>query len=275
MSNPKAMRTITTAAMGILTLIMAVPLAWVILMSFKNTREIIMTSPFSIPEVFRFGNYIEAWTKGQIGDYFFNSVFITGSSTLFVVLFGTLFAYALSRLRWRLKNFFFGIILLGLMIPIHATLIPVFVILKNMGLLNTHLCLILPYIASGLPMAIFIFRNFMIGIPKEMEEAAFIDGCGVFRSFFHIILPVIQPAIITVVILTFMHFWNEFVLASTVVQKKALGTLPIGLQYFQSEFTVDWGAMSAGIVVSVIPVFVIYLIFNDIIEKSVVSGALK
>ncbi len=273
--NLKWSRIAINSVMIILSIIMMIPLVWVILMSFKSTQEIILTSAFSLPKTFGFQNYVEAWVKGMIGEYFFNSVYVTSVTTLFVIVLGTLLAYALSRLRWKSKNIFFTIILLGLMIPIHARVIPVFIIIKNMGLLNSSLCLILPYIASGLPMAVYIFRNFMIGIPKEMEEAAFIDGCSVFRSFASVILPTIRPAIITVVILTFMQFWNEFVLASTVVQRKSLNTLPIGLQNFQSEFSVDWGAMSAGIVVSVIPVLIAYTIFNDLIEKSVVSGALK
>jgi raffinose/stachyose/melibiose transport system permease protein len=275
MAAKNVSRAIINAVMALLSVLMTIPLIWIILMSLKSTREIIGTSVFSLPAAFRFDNYAEAWIKGMIGDYFLNSIVVTGASTFFVVALGTLFAYALARMRWRLSNLVFGIILLGLMVPIHATLIPVFVTLKHLGLLNSLLCLILPYIASGLPLAIFIFRNFMISIPKEMEEAAFLDGCSVPQSFSLVIVPVIRPAIITVVILTFMHYWNEFVFASTVVQRKALGTLPIGLQYFQSEFTVDWGAMSAGVVVSVVPVLVVYMIFNDVIEKSIVSGALK
>ncbi|MFA9380462.1 MAG: carbohydrate ABC transporter permease [Acetanaerobacterium sp.] len=258
-----------------LTGLMVLPLIWVVLMSLKSTQDIMTTSVFSLPSHPMIENYVAAWVDGHIGEYFFNSIFITSTTTIFVIAFGTMCAYALARLRWKRRNVFFTIILLGLMIPIHATLIPVFMILRNLHLLNTYLCLILPYIAAGLPMAIFIFRNFMMGIPKEMEEAACIDGCGVWRSFLLIILPIIRPAIITVIILTFMNFWNEFVVASTIVQRQALNTLPIGLQAFQGEFSVNWGAMSAGIVISIIPVLICYILFNDIIDKSVVAGALK
>lgn len=268
-------KTLIFVFMLILSIVMLVPLFWVILMSFKDTTDIITSSPFSLPTSFNFQNYINAWVQGNIGKYFWNSIYITGITTLFVIVFGTMIAYALSRMRWKLKNFFFGIILVGMMIPVYATLIPIFITLKTFNLFNSPLCLILPYIASGLPLAVYIFRNFMIGIPKEMEEAACIDGCGVFRSFAFIIVPTIRPAIITVIILTFMGYWNEFVMAMAFIQNKAFATLPIGLQAFQGEFTVDWGSISAGIVVSIIPVLIFYLIFNDMIDKSVVSGALK
>ena len=257
------------------SILMLIPMFWMINMSFKSTNEIITSSAFALPEKFSFANYVDAWFKGHIGEYFFNSVFVTFVSTTFIIIFGSMAAYALSRMRWKFKDLFINAILLGMMIPIHATLIPVFITLKYMKLLNSSLCLILPYIASGLPMAIYIFRNFMLTIPKEMEEAANIDGCGVIRTFIFIILPNIRSAIITVIILTFMRLWNEFVLASVVIQKRALNTLPIGLQTFQTEFGVNWGGMAAGVVVSILPVFITYMIFNDMIDKSIVSGALK
>ncbi len=259
----------------ILAVMTLFPLIWILLMSFKDTKDILMSSAFSLPKVWRFENYINAWVKGHIGEYFFNTVFVTAISTAFVILFGTSMGYAFSRLIWKNKNRVFTIVLLGLMIPVHATLIPLFVILKNMHVLNTHASLILPYIAAGLPMAVFIFRNFMIGIPKEMEEAACIDGCNVFQSFAYVIVPTIKPAVMTVIILTFMHYWNEYVVASVIIQKQTLNTLPIGLKAFQGEFTVDWGAMCAAIVVSSIPVLIVYLFSNDLIDKSVVAGALK
>ena len=271
----KSTRFILHIVIGFLAIMTLFPLLWILMMSVKDTQDILTSSAFSLPKTWHFDNYVIAWVKGHVGDYFFNSILVTVSSTLFVIILATLMGYAFSRLRWKHRDFVFAIVLLGLMIPVHATLTPLFVILKNMKLLNSYASLILPYVASGLPMAVFIFRNFMIGIPKEMEEAACIDGCNVYKSFFYIIIPIIKPAIVTVIILTFMHFWNEYVLASVIVQKQAFNTLPIGLKAFQSEFTVDWGAMCAAIIVSSIPVLIIYLIFNKIIDKSIVAGALK
>lgn len=265
-------------AYGILILffvIMVVPMIWMILMSFKSTSEIMNGSVFSLPEQFNFNNYVVAWTEGKIKEYFLNSVIVTITATFFVIVFGATTAYALSRMKWRLKDTVLNFFLLGMMIPIHATLVPVFVTLKNLHLLNSYLCLILPYIASGLPMAIYIFKGFIIGIPHEMEEAAALDGCSTERAFVSVILPILKPAVITVVILTFLQFWNEYVMASTLVQNTKLNTLPIGMQAFKGEFSVDWGSMCAGIVVSALPIFVLYMIFNKTIDRSIAVGAMK
>jgi len=272
---PKSTRVIIHVVIAFFLIMTLLPLVWILLMSVKDTQDVLTSAAFSLPKTWHFDNYIIAWVKGHVGEYFFNSIFVTVISTLLVIIFSTLMGYAFSRLRWKYRDTIFIIILLGLMIPVHATLIPLFVILKKMELLNSYASLILPYVASGLPMAVYIFRNFMLGIPNEMEEAACLDGCTIFQSFIKIIVPIIKPAVITVIILNFMHFWNEYVLASVIIQNQAFNTLPIGLKAFQSEFTVDWGAMCAAIVASSIPVLIIYLLFNDVIEKSVVAGALK
>ena len=132
--------------------------------------------------------------------------------------------YAITRMKWRGSNAALGFLMLGMMVPIHATLIPLFLIMQKAGLLNTHWCIIIPYIAAGLPLAVFIISNFLRSIPHELEEAAFIDGCGVIKSFVHIIIPVLKPAVATVAIFTFMSNWNEFIMASTYLQTSELYT---------------------------------------------------
>ena len=266
------------AAYGVLIIffiIMVVPMLWMLLMSFKSTSEIMRGSIFALPENFNFDNYISAWIQGRIGDYFFNSILVTAVSTFFVILLGVTTAYALARMKWKMRDGVLGFFLLGLMIPMHATLVPVFLTLKSLHLINSYLCLILPYIASGLPMAIYIFKSFIMGIPQEMEEAAALDGCSTERAFISVILPILKPSVITVVILTIMQFWNEQVMASTLLQNPSLNTLPVGLQAFQGEFSVDWGGMCAGIVISALPMLILYMIFNKTIDRSIAAGAMK
>jgi raffinose/stachyose/melibiose transport system permease protein len=161
------------------------------------------------------------------------------------------------------------------MVPIHAVLLPVFIMLRNMKMLNSYQALILPYIAFALPMAIFILVGFFQSLPKELEESAFLDGCSIYGTFFKIILPLVKPAIATVSIFTFLSTWNEMVFAITFISKNEFKTLTVGILQMVGQYSTDWGSMGAGLVIATLPTILVYMIFSNQVESSMTAGAVK
>ncbi|MEK8129468.1 carbohydrate ABC transporter permease [Paenibacillus filicis] len=260
--------------MLVIAVIQLVPLAWLVLISFKNNSEIQVGSIFSLPKEWLFSNYASAWVQGQVGDNFVNSVIVGVVTVFFVLLLSSMMAYGLTRLRFKYNNVLLLILLAGVMVPIHATLVPLFLLLKNLGLLKTQLAIILPYITTSIPIGIFILSSFLRGLPKELEEAAFIDGYGIIRSFFQVIVPLLRPALASVGIFTFLHVWNELLMAATFIQKSSLRTLPLGLMNFSGEYSVEWGPLCAAMLISTIPLILIYIYFSEQMEKSFTAGSI-
>lgn len=259
--------------LAVFAVIQIFPLVWLVNFSLKSNSEIYTASSLALPESPVFSNYPEAWVKGNVAGYFGNSVFTTFFSVIITLVLGCMMGYAISRMRWKGSNAVLAFLMLGMMVPIHATLIPLFLIMQKVGLLNTRWCIIIPYIAAGLPLAVFIISNFLRSVPHELEEAAFIDGCGVFRSFLYIIMPVVKPAIATVAIFTFMNNWNEFIMASTYLQTSELYTLPIGLTAFRGAYSAALGPMAAAIIITCIPLIIFYCLCSEQVEKSFSAGA--
>lgn len=167
----------------IFLIVTVLPLVFLLNLSVKSSMEIITGSVLALPEEFHWINYSNAWIQGKINVYFMNSVIITAASSVLTLLLGLPMAYAIARMRWKMSTLTLTVLMAGVMIPIHATLIPLFMTLRKIGLMNSYWSLILPYAASTLPITVYIIRNFLISVPYEMEEAAFIDGCGVIRAF--------------------------------------------------------------------------------------------
>jgi raffinose/stachyose/melibiose transport system permease protein len=230
---------------------------------------------FSFPKVFQWKNYSEAYESGSYLKFLSNSVIVTGITMIFVILLSSMVAYAISRFRWRYGNVVMTIFLMGMMIPMQATLLPLMIIFKNAHILNTHLSLILPYIAFSTPIAVFILSGFMKSIPHEIEESAFIDGASVYRIFRTIILPVSVPPVMTVCILTFINIWNEYILAATFISSEKLKTLPFGVYTFVSQYSVNYGNIGAFLVMGALPVILIYFFLSNQITKGMVAGAVK
>lgn len=274
MSSKGIKKTILYVILGLFAIIQIFPFIWLVLFSFKTDSEIHIKNALALPEGIHWENYVEAWTEGHVGHYFINSIVVTTVSVLFILLLSSMIAYGITRMRFRLQGVVLAVIMLGMMIPIHATLVPLFIIMQKAGLLSTHLSIILPYIVTGMPLGVFIFSNFLRSIPMELEAAAFIDGCGVFRTFFSIIMPTLKPAITTVAIFSFMNTWNEFIMASTFLQDQSLNTLPIGLKSFQGMYLTSWGPLGAAIVISTLPLLIFYFIFSEQVEKSFTAGSI-
>lgn len=193
------------------TILCVYPLVWLFLASFKTNAEL-YTNTWGLPEQWSMTNYVNAVVKGGVFRYFGNSVIIAVSVVLVTVILATMASYAIARMHWKLANLTHSIFLLGMMIPIYALVIPLFSIFKGMGLLDTHLAVIIPQIAVGFPLAIFIICGFMRSIPTELEEAAIIDGCTVFQCFFKIILPIAKSSVVTVAVVQFINVWNDLLL---------------------------------------------------------------
>jgi len=257
-------------------IIQVYPFLWLVLFSFKSNSEIFGGNIAGFPQSWLWGNYRDAFFGGKVGLYLFNSVVVTGI-TIFITLFtACMAAYAITRMRWKLSKPVMVLFLLGMMIPLHATLLPLFLIFSKINLLNTYWCLILPYVGFGLPIAVFILSGFMKNIPLAMEESAFIDGASVYRSFFLIILPIVKPAMATVAIFTFLGSWNELMFAITFISKQQMRTLTVGLQSMVGQYATQWGPIGAGLVIGTIPTIIIYSIISKQVQNSLTTaGAVK
>jgi len=250
------------------------PLIWLFISSFKSNQEF-YGKPFALPSVWQFENFARAWKIAGIGTALTNSVIVTLASMALTLFLGTLAAYVLSRLQFKLKGFIMALFVLGMLIPIHSTLVPLFIMMKKMMILDTHWALILPYTAFELPVAIFVVAAYLTSVPKEVEEAAMIDGNGYWGIFFRVIFPLSVPAMATVAILAFLRFWNDFAFALVFINKQALKTLPLSLSIFSDGFGTDYSLTMAAMTIAVIPTIIIYLIFQEQIMKGMVAGAVK
>lgn len=251
------------------------PLIWLINFSLCKSGDLFASGILKIPNPPQWGNYVAAWVDGQFPHYLFNSIFIT-----FVTIFGTVvlsltLAYAFTKMRWKMRGFFLGVILLGMMIPIHVTLLPNFLIFKNIGLLNTYLGLIIPYIAFSMPLGVFIMTGFIHEIPSSLEESAVIDGCGVYRILLNIVLPLTKPAIVTVTIMTFLSCWNEFIMAATYLSSDKFRTLPFAVMNFAGQYASNYSVQFAVMALTALPSIVVYLFMNEQITKGITMGAVK
>jgi len=176
--------------LGVLAVTQVYPLLWLLLYSLKTTSEILEGRFFALPKSFQWGNYVEAFTSGEYPKYIFNSIIVTGISLILTIFFGAMVSYAITRFKWRYGNAVLLVFMIGIMIPIQSTLLPLMVIFKNMNILNTHASIIIPYVAFALPMAVFILSGFLRSVPHEIEESAMIDGASIYRTFVSIILPI-------------------------------------------------------------------------------------
>jgi raffinose/stachyose/melibiose transport system permease protein len=246
-----------------------------VFMSLKNNPEIFGGNTMGPPSVFRWENYRNAIKNGNLGIFFFNSFSFSVISIFFSTLFASMAAYAVTRMRWRYGRLALNVFLLGVMIPSQAIILPIYIILVRTGLYNTRLSLILVYIVFTFPVAIFLISGYLRNLPVELEESAIIDGAGLHRLFFIIILPVITPVIATVIIFSFLYTWNEFMYAFILVEENKLRTLTVGLLSMKGRYDTNWGAMGAGFVIVTFPTIIFYLFFNNTIQKSLIAGAVK
>lgn len=261
--------------LAVLFILTIIPFVWMLLTSFRSMSEITKQGPLHLPTELHFENYIKAWINGNFDRYYVNSLFITGMVVIIVLLVTVLAAYAFTYLRFIGRKMLLSIILFGLLVPVELIVIPLFHDMKAFHLLNTHWAVILPQTAISIPLGIFVLNSFMRKIPKALLESARMDGATESRVLFSIILPVIKPAVISLLILTAMGCWNSFMLPNIMLQDDSMRTLTVGLSAFRTRFTVDYALSSAGAMIVAMPMIIVYLVFQRNIIEGMMSGSMK
>jgi len=256
--------------------IVIVPLLWVLMSSVKTT-DAILSKPLALPTSLNFVNYVNAWKTAGIGKWFFNTVIVVGFALVIVMILGAMCAYVLARYQFWGNRLIYYTMLAGLTFPVFMAIVPLFFILKNIGLLNTLPGLILTYVAFALPFTVFFLYSFFRTLPNEIYEAAQVDGAGEWRTFFQIMLPMARPGMAAVAIFNFLGLWNQFLLPVALNTNQDNYVLSQGMASFASQagYAVDFGALFAAVVITIIPVLIVYIIFQRQLQGSVSSGTIK
>jgi raffinose/stachyose/melibiose transport system permease protein len=254
--------------------VMLFPIVIMVFSSFKSNPAIFQ-SPFSIPDFTNLANYARMATQSNFLRYLLNSCSVTGFSILAILVLGTMASYALGRYEFRGSSFILLFFLAGLMIPLKLAIIPLFILYRDLGFLNTHLALIATYTAMGLPSTIFIMTGFIRTLPRELEDAARMDGASEARIMWSVMLPLCRPAMVIAGIYNLVPIWNDFFFPLVFIQKDDLKTLPQGLTTFIGEFVTDWGVMFAGLTLAAAPITVVYILLSKQFINGMTSGAVK
>lgn len=249
------------------------PLYWMLNLSFKSKIEVYQ-NPFGLPHDWVFTNYGEVLDRYPFFSYMFNSAIYTAGTVLLTLLLGSLLAYAISRMKWKGSKFALNFITLGLILPSQVAIIPLYMMIKSMGLRGTYFSLIFPYSAFALASCVLMLNAFFRSLPRELEEAACIDGCNVYQCYYRIILPSVMPALTTQFVLISLSTWNEFFLALIFASKASIRPLTIGLlDFFTSIGVSHWGLIGAAMIMSSMPTILIYCFGNSQIENALTAGA--
>ena len=266
--------------LGAWAILVIFPMLWAIMTSFKTDQEIFF-SPWALPTTPPFENFVRAWTTARIGEYFINTLIIVIPSLFLTLLLSAMAAYVLARFEFRGRNFITYMFLVGMIFPLFLALVPLSFVTQKLGLLDTYVGLIMVYVAFSLSFTIFFLISFFKTLPKELGEAATIDGASQYDIFFRVYLPLARPGLITMGIFNFLGQWNQYILPNTLMITNEDGNthyvLSQGLYYLQSKqfYQNDWSGLFAAVTIVMIPTLVIYLIFNDRIEKGMTAGAVK
>ena len=275
MSAKKAKRLIFITALLIIGLIWVVPVLSVVFTSIKSKQDFFSgMGLFELPKNPAFSNYVKAVKTGNLFRYMKNGLIISCLKVPLGIFVESLAAFALTRTKIKHSTGLFIFLLAGMMLPMQVALVPINVIFHKLGLINTYFGLFYVYIGFGLSYGILILRGFMRGIPKEMDEAAIIDGCTKWQLYTKIIMPMAMPAVATLVITDFLATWNEYLLASVIINDNLKKTIPVGLMTFVGEHSTDYGLLCAGVVICIVPVLTVYLIFQRHFVEGM-SGAVK
>ena len=274
-NTSKRARILTYVGLIFWMLVNLFPVYWMFTFSLKNNEEIFGSNVVGLPKHWLWSNYTRAMNAGNMPRYFLNSVIVATATILITLAVALMATFALTRLIWKQRKKLNKFFMLGLTIPIHASIVPVYVTLSRLHMLNTYWALIIPYSAFSLSMAILVCTGFMNEIPRELDESACIDGCGVWSIFFKIIVPLMKPAVATVGIYTFLQCWNELMFANIFISKTALKTLPVGVQALSGQYTTDWGPIGAALVLATFPTLLVYIFLSKKIQESFIAGAVK
>lgn len=267
-------RTLFHTVMGVMSFVFVAPLLWMVMSSFKTKREI-FASPFSLPKSIDFGVWTDAWERGNLGQYVINSFIVTVVSVSAILLFGMAAAYAFSRFTFRFKSALLIPFVLGLLLPVQSYLTAQSRIFDAVYLLNTRWALIVPYAGLGLSLAVFLLKTYMDSLPKELFEAARMDGAGDVRMLVQIVMPLMVPGIATVAVFSILSTWNEFLLAILYVVDDGLRTIPAGLLAFTGKYSTDYPTLFAALSIITIPMIAIYVVFHRQVIAGVTEGSVQ
>ena len=259
---------------ALISLIQIMPIVVVVVNSFRGNDEISKLM-LGFPTKFHFENYAQAWQMGKLGTALINSVIVCGATLIVSLFFGAMAAFAIARMRWKLSEFMHTFFLIGMMVPVHCVLIPLFVRFAKLGLTNSQGGLMIPYITFSLPMTIFLLTGFFRSMPGEMFEAAAIDGCGIYGCFFRIALPLCRTGFFVSGLMTFINNWNELLLAMVFISDPMKKTLPVTLTYFVGPYATNYVQMFAAIIIAIAPTVVVYSLFSNQIVEGLTTGAVK
>lgn len=260
--------------MTLVSLIYLLPLVWMVLSSFKDQQEI-FGSPWALPKSIDLSILGRAWQEGGLGRYVINSLIVTTVSVSAILVFGAMAAFALSRLRFRLRGFFLVFMALGLLLPVQSYFIAQSTLLDKLYITDTRWALIIPYIGLGLSLAVYLLKAYLDTLPREMFESARMDGCGDVRMFFVLVLPLIRPGLATVAVFSILTTWNEFLLATLYIQSDEYKTIPVGLLAFTGKYATDYPMLFAALSIVTIPMIAIYVIFHRQVVSGITEGTIR
>ena len=270
----KVVSTIIYIFLVFLAIIYIVPLLWVLITSLKDDSTL-MLSPWAMPASIEWGNYEFAWTKGHLGTAMLNSLIVCSTTLIISMLFGSMAAFAIAKLRWKLSKIALYYFLIGMMIPIHTILIPLFVQFSGWKMSNSLIGIIIPYITFSLPITIYIMVGFFEGIPNELFEAACIDGCSVYKMFGTVAIPLAKTGFMVTGLMSFVSNWNELLLAMVFISDEAKKTLPVSLTKFVGPYHTNYCQMFAAIMIAIVPTIIAYVAFANQIVEGLTAGAVK
>ena len=266
---------ITQIFMTIVSILFFIPIIMVINYSFKTKKELYLSNPLALPESFYFENYITAYKKLDLSTTFLNTLIYTAISVVILALLCGASAWAIARCKHKFFKFSYVYFLVGILIPYQALFLPIYIIGFRLGLTNSRLGIILMYIATGVSFGVFLMTSFMSTVPVELEESSRIDGCSIYRTYFSIVMPLLKPAIATLVIMQSFQIWNDYLMANLFVSKKSLKTLTVAMQALFSQRTTDYTTALAAIVISVLPIVILFMSLQKYFVKGMTVGAIK
>lgn len=254
--------------------VILVPMLFVVLSSFKTNAEI-YGSPWKLPGRFDFFTYYDVFVNHSLWRYFLNSLYYAALSVVLVVVMCAMGAYGVTRMKWRLAGMTKAYILLGLMVPVHAMIVPLYIMMARLGLQNPRFTVVLIYVAFSLPTSLFILAAYLAELPRELEEAAVLDGNGIPGVFRRVVVPLMQPAVATVAIFSFLGAWNDFFVGLIFVNADKYWTIQLGVSKFQGAYSIRFSYLLAAVIVALLPTIVVYLFMNRRIIAGITAGAVK
>lgn len=274
MNARQSITQIKSIVLNILLIVFLVPFLLVVMNSFKKTQQFI-ENPLSLPKSIQYENYVSAFNNMKFMQGFLNSIIITVVAVFIILIFSSMTGYLFVRFKWKLNAILFFIMLGSMALPFQVIMIPLVMLYGNMDLLNMKGTLLFMYLGFGVPFGVFTFHGFMKGIPYELEESAFIEGSSRLRTFFQIVMPLLKPVFVTLIVLDVLWIWNDYLLPSLVLLSPEHRTLPLSTFTFFSSYSVDYAPLLAGLIMTIIPVLVLYLFLQNQIIKGITEGALK